>query len=80
MTYIRFGNIKEQDDNMMAKDFGSTVSIDGEERQEITRFSTGMTSTQALHVPVFGPFVKVVLKNLTADQTRRFKLSAYLSK
>lgn len=46
----------------------------------LIRTSTGKVAGRALYTPVYGPYVRVELKNLTEKTTAKFRIVAYLSK
>ena len=64
------------------QEFGS-MGIDEEKKELQTSFhklTTGETSSRVLTTKVYGPFIRVVLKNLTPDSKRKFRIVAYLSR
>ncbi len=64
------------------QEFGN-MSVDEKSKEQQSSFqklSTGVTSTRVLTTKVYGPFIHVVLKNLTPDSKQRFKIVAYLSR
>ena len=64
------------------QEFGEMhVKEEGGEMQGVfTKLTTGETSTRALHCKIYGPYVRVVLKNLTPDKAKKFSLLAYVTK
>ena len=49
------------------------------EKSIFTKLTTGDTGSRILSTPVYGPYVRVVLKNLTEGERRKFRIVAYLS-
>ncbi len=64
-----------------AQEFGNvTVNDDGSEgRATFTKLSTGRTHSRCLYTPVFGPYVRVILRNFTAKDKQNYQVVAYLS-
>ncbi|MFH1837171.1 MAG: hypothetical protein ABH862_03555 [Candidatus Omnitrophota bacterium] len=64
------------------QEFGSMiVKPDGtSEELSFVRLTTGETMSRVLYTNVYGPFVRVVLKNLTPEKKYRFKITAYLTR
>jgi len=63
-------------------EFGSViVKSQGSTGESLfTRLTTGKTTSRVLYTNVYGPFVRVVLKNLTPGKRRKFEIVAYLTR
>ena len=64
------------------QEFGS-MDVDDKNKELQSSFhklTTGETSTRVLTTKVHGPFVRVVLKNLTPESKRKFQIVAYLTR
>ncbi|MSR76747.1 MAG: hypothetical protein EXS63_00755 [Candidatus Omnitrophica bacterium] len=64
------------------QEFGS-MGVDEDKKEIPTAFyklTTGETSSRVLATKIYGPFVHLVLKNLTPDSKRRFQIIAYLTR
>lgn len=53
---------------------------EGEDSPAFVKLTTGRTSSRVLTMKTYGPFVRVVLKNFTADSKRKYKIVAYLTR
>ena len=62
----QFGNMQMRDENPPGQPY-------------FTFLSTGETGARALSTPVYGPFVRVVLRSLTQADRRKFRVVAFLS-
>jgi len=64
------------------QEFGSVIVKPQTEKGEssFTRLTTGVTVSRVLYTSVYGPYVRVVLKNLTSNKTCKFKIVAYLTR
>lgn len=50
------------------------------EAPTFTKTTTGDTASRVLHTPIYDPYVRVVLRNLTQGERRKFKVVAFLSR
>lgn len=84
-TINKFQKFGETDTELIQygwKDFGS-MKIDSRKEEPVSSFvrlTTGPTSERVLATRIYGPFVRVYLKNLTPDTKVRYKILAYLSR
>lgn len=80
-SYLRFGGEKETT-TWDSQEFGlMKISESGETTEAMfDKLSTGETSNRVLHTPIYGPYVRLVLKSLTQADRRRFRIVAYLRK
>ena len=64
------------------QEFGSMlVGSEGTvSESSFTRLTTGSTTSRVLYTNVYGPFVRIVLKNLTPGKKCKFKIVAYLTR
>ena len=82
VAYKKFG---EKEDEALKKghqEFGST-KVEEEGSVGVSSFaklSTGRTHSRVLYSPIYGPYVYVVLKSLTPQDGRKFRIIAYLSR
>ena len=60
------------------KEFGYQQDEGGAERPFFVKTTTGETTSRVLVVPVYAPYARVELKNLTPGEPRKFKITAYL--
>lgn len=70
----------DQQDNPGWKEFGHLISEgDLGQKSLFTIASTGETSNRVLFIPVYGPYVRVELKNLSTEtKPKKFRITAYL--
>ena len=72
LTTVRgFGGKKVETDSGY-QEFGDS--------EKFVQLTTGVTNERVLHTQVYGPFVRVVLKSLTADERRGYQIVAYLTR
>ena len=64
-----------------SQQFGA-VEVEGlTEKAMFTKLTTGVTGgDRVLTIPVYGPFVRIVLTNLTEDDRRKFRIAAYMTR
>ena len=80
-TLLKFGETQEEVANAGFQEFGSMQT--DEQGILVPRFeklTTGETTGRVLHSRVYGPFLRVVLTNLTPDERRKFKVIAFLTR
>lgn len=76
-----FGASLTQFDQPGWQQFGILLSPPQKETPEIPSYvktSTGETSARVLYVPIYGPYVRLELRNRTPGDKRRFSVTAYL--
>ena len=65
--FQQFGNMMMHDENPPGQ-------------PSFTFLTTGETASRVLSSPVYGPFVRIVLRSLTQADRRKFKIVAFLSR
>ena len=81
-TVLAFGETHEDVVRSGFQEFGTMrTNEEGILIPSFEKLTTGETASRVLHSRVYGPFVRVILKNLNDDDERRkFKIVAFLTK
>ncbi len=80
--YKKFGDKSQNLYGEGSQEFGHihVEETGGKEIPSFTKTTTGETTSRVLYSPVFGPFMRVKVRNLDSGETRKFQIVAYLSK
>ncbi len=80
VTYKKMGE-DEKISGEGYQEFGNMLVQEAPPGQpSFTFLTTGETSTRVLSTPVYGPFVRIVLKSLTEADRRKYRIVAFLSR
>lgn len=80
-TYYEMGAKTPKTEERDVQEFGNTLMKGkGIEEESFVKLTTGETESRALSCKIYGPYVRAVLTNLTSDDTRKFRVAAYLTK
>ena len=81
-SYKKAGERDERISGEGSQEFGNRILHEDSPpgQPSFTFLTTGETTTRVLSTPVYGPFVRIVLKSLAQADRRKFRIVAFLSR